>query len=230
LENAFYRDLKPTILLRYLAAAKSIDSRSVNKYSSRMRAIFIKHYTKAFRIFGAMLNSALEKNGLVPEIKKSDEFIFSQDIESTMARFIKIHAAAQIIKINLSTIKKIKKIILKLTLLGRTRKEIAEKIMKTGTINTPSEAMRIARTETHSMSMISQQRIASASGRVKKKEWMSALDSRVRRKLFNHFIYEIVGINDYFEKTGGLLEFPGDPGGAAGNVVNCRCVQNFLTT
>jgi HK97 family phage portal protein len=63
---------------------------------------------------------------------------------------------------------------------------------------------------------------------VERKEWISALDSRTRTPPESEFDHvaahgEIVKLDEDFQKTGEGLEFPGDPAGSAGNVIQCRC-------
>ena len=60
------------------------------------------------------------------------------------------------------------------------------------------------------------------------KEWVTALDDKVRDGSSSEFDHtaahgEAVELKAAFEATGESLEFPGDPGGSAGNIINCRC-------
>jgi uncharacterized protein with gpF-like domain len=51
------------------------------------------------------------------------------------------------------------------------------------------------------------------------KEWLSAGDAQVRE---THAIDgEVIGFDESFSNG---LEYPGDPAGDAGEVINCRCV------
>ena len=64
------------------------------------------------------------------------------------------------------------------------------------------------------------------------KRWLTSKDQRVRRPPeddFNHVAAngEVRGVLELFTRTGGSLRFPGDPGGAAANVINCRCTLTF---
>ena len=94
-------------------------------------------------------------------------------------------------------------------------------------------ARRIARTESHRL--MSQGRYEAgkqclAAGIPYKKRWISADDERVRHPpdaKFNHEAahFETVEMDAKFVRTGEELEYPQDPAGSAGNVINCRCVM-----
>lgn len=85
----------------------------------------------------------------------------------------------------------------------------------------------IARTETHSASQWAQVEAIRDTGLQLRKEWVAAIDERTRN---NHMDADgqIVGPDEAFEVGGESLAFPGDPSGSAENVINCRCVLNFV--
>lgn len=59
-----------------------------------------------------------------------------------------------------------------------------------------------------------------------KKEWISTHDTRTREShLFANG--QTVALNSTFTVGGSSLRFPGDPGGAAGEVINCRCTLAY---
>jgi len=39
-----------------------------------------------------------------------------------------------------------------------------------------------------------------------------------------------VPLNENFNVDGEMLEYPGDPSGSAGNIINCRCGYEILVT
>ncbi len=60
------------------------------------------------------------------------------------------------------------------------------------------------------------------------KGWLSALDDRTRQPPESEFDHaaahgEEVGLDEPFKRTGEHLQFPGDPDGDPGNIINCRC-------
>lgn len=90
------------------------------------------------------------------------------------------------------------------------------------------QALRIARTETTAAANYAATVSAGISGVVTDKIWISSQDARTRRppkSPYNHFVMNgvKVGKDEPFNVSGQELMFPGDPKGAAGNVINCRC-------
>lgn len=102
---------------------------------------------------------------------------------------------------------------------------------------TKQRAQLIARTET-TKAMNTGAMMAAAAGNVAvRKQWVSAQDNRTRRlprDQFDHLHMNgaIVEFDEPFivdsKDGGGQLQYPGDPAGSAGNVINCRCAQTFI--
>jgi hypothetical protein len=92
----------------------------------------------------------------------------------------------------------------------------------------------IARTETHTAANYGAQTAAELTGLKMRKEWVSAQDERTRTSPPDEFDHveadgQVVDMNEAFTVGGEQLMFPGDPGGSAGNVINCRCAVVYLT-
>jgi len=92
------------------------------------------------------------------------------------------------------------------------------------------QLLRIARTETTAAANHGATVATQISGVATDKVWISADDSRVRRppkSIFNHAAMNGVKIdqNEKFNVNGDLIDFPGDPKGEAGNIINCRCAS-----
>lgn len=90
------------------------------------------------------------------------------------------------------------------------------------------QILRIVRTETTAAANFGAIQAGESSRIIWEKEWISSHDARTRRKpddQFDH--YEIdgmrVGKGEKFNVQGDLLDYPGDPNGQPGNVINCRC-------
>jgi uncharacterized protein with gpF-like domain len=67
-----------------------------------------------------------------------------------------------------------------------------------------------------------------------RKEWVSAQDERTRTSPPDEFDHieadgQVVDMNEAFTVGGEQMMFPGDPGGSAGNIINCRCAVVYLT-
>jgi len=84
-----------------------------------------------------------------------------------------------------------------------------------------NRAMVIARTETMSSVNTGEFEVYKGEG-VTKKEWLATQDDRTRDE---HAAADgqIVGIDEPFTVGGEALQYPGDPTGSAGEVIQCRC-------
>jgi len=104
---------------------------------------------------------------------------------------------------------------------------IASNIRSNAAIMAGVRSAVIARTETHSASQWAQVEAIRDTGLRLRKEWVAAVDERTR---VDHMDAngQIVGPDDVFDVGGESLAFPGDPAGSAENVINCRCVLNFV--
>lgn len=90
------------------------------------------------------------------------------------------------------------------------------------------QAFRIARTETTAAANFAATVAGDTSGVQMDKVWVSAIDSRTRRRpedQFDH--YEMNGkkvpLDEAFDVNGEKMMYPGDPNGSAANNINCRC-------
>ena len=95
------------------------------------------------------------------------------------------------------------------------------------------QAERIARTESTAASNFGALKAGDASGYVMQKVWISGHDSRTRRKPNDQYDHremdgKRVERTEPFEFTStqgemDQVQFPGDPEGRPGNIINCRC-------
>lgn len=121
---------------------------------------------------------------------------------------------------------------------GLSIEEIAEMIIEKALQMSESRAKTIARTEIHGAANYGAWQAAKRAGVSTKKEWLSAQDLRTRSidagDEWDHLNYDgtTVGMDETFpfQSSKGqqdALMYPGDPSGAAGNVINCRCTLAF---
>ena len=91
------------------------------------------------------------------------------------------------------------------------------------------QAERIVRTESALASNYATQQSALQifPGSQMSKEWIAGSDARVRPD-HARADGQIVKFDEMFLVGGEKLEYPGDPRGSAGNVINCRCSQFVL--
>ena len=93
------------------------------------------------------------------------------------------------------------------------------------------QALRIARTESTAAANYAALQAAEVSGYMMVKEWISATDHRTRDHKKGdeydhlHMNGQQVPLRDEFVFNDGddKLQYPGDPTGEAGNIINCRC-------
>jgi len=105
--------------------------------------------------------------------------------------------------------------------------KIARNIVKEQKIIDTYKALRIARTEVVTASNIGTKIGAENLPGNKEKVWISTVDERSRP---DHMEMDGVRVpfNEDFQVAGEYLEFPGDPRGSPGNVINCRCGYEVL--
>lgn len=106
---------------------------------------------------------------------------------------------------------------------GKGVPEIAKEIMKDLNITERYRAERIARTEVISASNSSSQAGAQATGLELDKEWIAYIDENTRDS-HRDLNGAKVDINEQFSNG---LDVPGDPSGAADEVINCRCTVGY---
>jgi SPP1 gp7 family putative phage head morphogenesis protein len=106
---------------------------------------------------------------------------------------------------------------------GKGIPEIAREMMKDLNISQRYRAERIARTEVIGASNMSSQAGAEATGLDLEKEWISFIDSATRE---SHVALngEKVAMDEPFSNG---LDVPGDAGGEAEEVINCRCTVGY---
>jgi hypothetical protein len=121
---------------------------------------------------------------------------------------------------------------------GLGQNDIADMIMEQAPQISKNRAKTIARTEVHGAANYGALQAAKRAGVAHKKEWLSAQDLRTRSieagDEWDHLTYDgtTVGMDETFsfQSANGqrdALQYPGDPSGAGGNVINCRCTLAF---
>jgi hypothetical protein len=92
------------------------------------------------------------------------------------------------------------------------------------------QSLRIARTETTTITNASTMMAGNSSNLEMDKVWVSAQDNRTRREPFNHLSMNGVKVpyEEDFNVSGEMLAFPGDQTNgevrtSGGNIINCRC-------
>ncbi len=148
-------------------------------------------------------------------------FSFGLTEEMLQPRFlqwIKQYGATQVKGINDTTKEKIQKTLTEGVAEGESIPKLRDRVSEVFTEAKTSRAEKIARTETHNtVSMGTFETYTTAN--VQQKEWLTTIDGR-ERDWHATINGEVFGIDQPF--SNGLM-FPGDAGGPAEEVVNCRC-------
>lgn len=92
-----------------------------------------------------------------------------------------------------------------------------------------SRAVTIARTEVITASNYGSLTAARDFGDPLDKEWIATQDRRTR-ETHSEADTQIVGLDEQFVVGGELCDFPADPVLSAGERINCRCTQAYITT
>ena len=194
-----------------------------NKFINIMK----KYYIRIAKVFYDRFISEMNKSVIPHKVKGIFEE-FWRELENYIGKT----ALVKVQWIDMATKNKFRIIINKGLEAGKSNEEIAKSLRKVGRIQKKWRARRIARTETHSTAVHSLQEAAKSSRIIQEKEWLSAKDSRTRTSPFDHILAngEKVRLEDYYNKTGEKLLYPGDyQNGSPGNIINCRCVELYHT-
>jgi uncharacterized protein with gpF-like domain len=156
-----------------------------------------------------------------------------QNFTRAMQVFMRNFGAKKVVQITETTEHQIRDVINEGVEIGATLTEIAKEITQRAPAIARTRAPVIARTETHSAAMWSQVEAIKDTGLTLRKQWVATKDARTRTiddGPFDHADMDgvTVGMDEPFDVDGDLLDFPGDPNGQPGNVINCRCVMNFV--
>jgi len=191
-----------------------------------IKDLFLELYTDVGDVFARRTWAGL-KNMPYTETKQEPAWI------ERMRKYALIDASGRILEITKTTQNRINAIIVAGLEAGLSIDEIQTQIVGTaglsplnGTLT--QRARRIARTEIISASNAGSLEGARSTGLNFKKQWLATPGPRTRD---DHIIADgqIVGKDEMFLVGGEELEYPGDPAGSPGNVINCRCTQIYIT-
>jgi len=131
-------------------------------------------------------------------------------------------------EINNTTREKIRNAIQEALNNGETYNEMAKRIQNVFDEAKTTRAMTIARTEVTAINNFSMLEAVQQQDLNLYKKWLPALDEKTREwhaEMINH---GSIPLEDDFIVGGEAMSFPGDPRGSAENVINCRCVLDFV--
>lgn len=103
--------------------------------------------------------------------------------------------------------------------------QLRNRLMNAANLTKP-RAESIARTETVAANNMASLIQVQELGGIGTKTWLAKIDDRTR-ETHVHADDQTVAINRQFRVGTSTLAFPGDPSGAPGEVINCRCTLTF---
>lgn len=176
-------------------------------------------------------------NAIYKNLTKTKNEVLFTSWDQHMTNFALNRSLDRINNINLVSIQRIRKVINQGIQEEQGTDEIARMIRSSYPMSM-RRAQTIARTEIVSASNEGAVLGAASTGLDYKKEWIAAIDSRTR-SFDNGDMYDHVEMDgEQVEKnepfmtptTRGkeALDYPGDPNGSPGNVINCRCTVAFI--
>ena len=205
-------------------------------HDARMKSVLDRLYADAGKLFGARIRTAVGKSA--PGMHTLQKASQAENIfQLAMRQFIEGTAGDKIDDINKTTRRKIQGALSEIEETGEGEREGAKRIeAATGGAIGRARAAVIARTEGHTGSQVAAQIQIDQLGVRYFKRWVSVQDARTRDNddAFDHRgangqrvargeKYEIKKLQGGVEK----IDYPGDPKGSPGNVINCRCVSVF---
>jgi len=226
LERIIQRQLKPLINRQYMDAAtlitqgvKDVDH-VVNEQTTRLRNILRAHYRRVAMTAGRNAILYFEKGQ-----KGMNESFWNE-----VNQFIALNTGRKITQVQ-NTTKKMLGIVIQVGVTnGETNREIAKRIRKTGRVDSVFRSLRIARTETLGIYNSATDASVRETGLKFIRVWSTTKDLRTRRRkkksFYDHWVVDGQKRkqNEPFDVSGENLDYPGDPKGSAGNIINCRCV------
>ncbi len=207
------------------------------EHERRLTTILDRLYTDTGAMFGSRIRNAVGKAYAGGLLHKQEDNGQESLFNLAMRQFIDGQSGARIAEITNTTRLQIQGALAEIDVEGLGELPGAKLIERaTGGLIGRKRAAGIARTEGHTGSQFAAQTQIDQLGVEYFKRWVSVQDARTRDRddAFNHRAAngQRVPRGEQFKikKQGGgveLLNFPGDPKGSPGNIINCRCVQVF---
>lgn len=217
-------------------AAKNIPFDKLDKYNYIASIMFhvnekdiFKAYYKTYYTIGLLYGNRVTR-GIVRDTKSVEVDVFQQAFKDSLQQWITENIGSRIVTVRESLIKYLLAEINKGIEEGYDIQEIAKNIEKL--VNSRNfyrwQALRIARTETTTAANYAASVSSRESIYVLDKVWISAHDSRVRRRpksKFDHVHLNGVKVDEkgVFIDNGVEMLYPGDPSAPSGAIIGCRC-------
>jgi len=227
IERGFAKRMRHVLNTAYFEVATHIAQQGtdvginilLDRRLSDLFSVFILGYRRAASSALDLVEQSLKglKSGQGMEQKAmQDDFWYAFN------RRIIAKTASQVTKVGNATKKFIKRTIDRGVKDGKSYGQIAKDLKGKKAFNA-KRAMRIARTEVHSVSTYATQEAVRSTRLEMEKEWVTFIDKRTRT---DHIRMngERKPMDEDFTVGGEQMAHPGDPRGGAKNVIHCRCV------
>lgn len=185
--------------------------------------IIVAGWETTARVFGERMMDQIGKRHGSMERKA----LISDLFRAAFLEFTRSWLAKRITQINRTTEDQLREIVTHGTQQGMSINEISKLIRERVPHMSSLRGHVIARTETHTAANWANQTSAEQSGIDMHKEWCSGSDARVR-ETHMEADGQTVPLKGAFDVGGEMLEYPGDPSGAADEIINCRCTSLFI--
>lgn len=149
-------------------------------------------------------------------------------IEPHVVAYAAQQSAARVVDINDATVRRIQGVVTAATAEAQTLAETARAIRDALVGASRARSFAIARTEVGSATAFGDHLAAKESGLKLLKQWLTAGDGGKRHPSYPGLNGQTREIDEPFDVGGAAMQFPLDPDGPAEEVVNCRCVLNYL--
>jgi uncharacterized protein with gpF-like domain len=194
----------------------------MDDHSRRMTRIITAADTMVANTFGIMVIHAGSKGSSVRERKDAQG-----QLDTAIDQFIRRTVGNKVTGIVGTTKDQIRSVVAAGVGDGIGVDAMARQIRKVMGDEVPRwRSQMIARTESHGASQMGSLSGAATFNFPMMKRWVSTKDARTRE---DHLTAngQAVALTESFNLDGSSLAFPGDPTGAADQVINCRCVMTY---
>jgi hypothetical protein len=200
---------------RYVAGGEPTDAVAPAMISN----VLAPSIRETARMFGQMIGAKSAWLGIERKLFES--------LDADTEEFLRQYTAERVVQISDALKRQITNIIRDGLANGTSTEEVAQAIVDatSGTMAL-ARARRIARTETHTASMVGQFGAARASPLQYRKTWLATEDARTRPD-HAEANGQTQPLDEPFTVGDEELMFPGDPNGSPGQVINCRCVMTL---
>jgi hypothetical protein len=213
-----------------MAQFKTVGEIDVNKIlndkeeAAKYQKIFEGQYREHFLLAGQAGMEAAEGRllDLSKELKQEEGFHFTDDLLKEMDLLI-LNSGA---KITETTLKKISKHVITGQIEGLTVEATTQVIWEKLNSLAITRSRKIARTEMAKLENFGQMEGYKQTEFVERKGWLSAMVPDTRQAHLDadaEYADNPIALDAAFIVDGEALQYPGDPNGSAGNIINCLC-------